>query len=215
MQELRFPVLLSQVRWFLALCRVRLSPVRWSLVPCTVRLSLVRWSLALYTVRLSLARKSPAPCRVRPFREHWFLVLCKVRPSREHWFPAPYRKRQFPERWALCKSYPARCTFRQSQRCCCRIPYRNLRNLYYLKNRCPRCHSRSYHRKHRNCCPSFHPRRYLYCNPDFRPLSKCLYFPRNNRCHSYRCSPYSRHFRFRQPLLLLIRAITSAPKVSG
>ena len=150
-------------------------------------------------VHRSRALKFPAPCRVRRFPGHWSRVPCKARRSREHWSRVHCKMRPFPVPLALYKSYPARYSFRPSQLCCCRIPYRNLRNLYYLQNRCRRCHSRSYHRKHQSCCPSFHLRRYLYCNPDFRPLSKCLYFPRNNRCHSYRCSPYSRHFRFRQP----------------
>ena len=144
--------LLSQERKFQAPCRAHRSRALKFPAPCRAR--------------PSLGLKFPARCTARRFPGHWSRVPCKARRSREHWSRVHCKMRPFPVPRALCKSYPARYSFRPSQLC---------------------------------CCPSFHPRRYLYYNPDFRPLSKCLYFPRNNRCHSYRCSPYSRHFRFRQP----------------
>ncbi len=131
---------------------------------------------APYRARPSLGLKFPARCTARRFPGHWSRVPCKARRSQEHWSRVHRKMRPFPVPLALYKSYPARYSFRPSQLCCCRIPYRNLRNLYYLQNRCRRCHSRSYHRKHRNCCPSFHLRRYLYCNPDFvRCRSVCIF----------------------------------------
>ena len=126
MRELRFPELLSQERKFPAPCRAHRSRALKFPAPCRAR--------------PSLGLKFPARCTARRFPGHWSRVPCKARRSREHWSRVHCKMRPFPVPRALCKSYPARYSFRPSQLCCCRIPYRNLRNLYYLQNRCPRCH---------------------------------------------------------------------------